>query len=403
MGHFPPAQDLTPGRSKPAIMVVYGTRPEAIKVAPLIRALDESGLFTVLVAVTAQHRTMLDQVNDVFGIKPEFDLDIHSQGQTLADITTRALTGAHALLAEVCPDAVVVQGDTTTVFAAALAAFYQKIPVAHLEAGLRTGNAYSPYPEEINRQMATRLATLHLAPTATSRANLLAEQVDPASVVITGNTVIDALLWTVGQSSGLGEPRYGDPVLDQLDRDDAPVLLVTAHRRESWGEPLRAVGRALSRIAGIHPGVRIVLPLHRNPVVREAIIPEIAGLPNVSVTEPLPYAGFARLMSRATVILTDSGGVQEEGPSLGKPVLVMRDTTERPEAVSAGTVRLVGTDENHIVAAVGHLLTDINAYASMANAVNPYGDGRAAGRAVAALAHFFGLGPPAEEFAGTSR
>ncbi|MGD0702630.1 MAG: UDP-N-acetylglucosamine 2-epimerase (non-hydrolyzing) [Trebonia sp.] len=384
-------------------MVVYGTRPEAIKVAPLIRALDESGLFTVQVAVTAQHRTMLDQVNDVFGIKPEFDLDIHSQGQTLAEITTRALTGTHALLAGVRPDAVMVQGDTTTVFAAALAAFYEKIPVAHLEAGLRTGNAYSPYPEEINRQMATRLAALHLAPTATSKANLLAEQVDPASVVVTGNTVIDALLWTVRQSSGLGEPRYGDPVLNRLDRDDAPLLLVTAHRRESWGEPLRAVGRALSRIAGTHPGLRIVLPLHRNPVVREAIIPEIAGLPNVIVTEPLPYAGFARLMSRATVILTDSGGVQEEGPSLGKPVLVMRDTTERPEAVSAGTVRLVGTGEEQIVAAVGHLLTDISAYASMANAVNPYGDGRAAGRAVAALAHFFGLGPPAEEFAGKRR
>jgi UDP-N-acetylglucosamine 2-epimerase (non-hydrolysing) len=384
-------------------MVVYGTRPEAIKVAPLIRALDESGRFTVQVAVTAQHRTMLDQVNDVFGIKPEFDLDIHSQGQTLAEITTRALSGTHALLAEVRPDAVVVQGDTTTVFAAALAAFYEKIPVAHLEAGLRTGNAYSPYPEEINRQMATRLAALHLAPTATSRANLLAEQVDPASVVITGNTVIDALLWTVRQPPGLGEPRYGDPVLDRLDRDDAPVLLVTAHRRESWGEPLRAVGRALSRIAGTHPGLRIVLPLHRNPVVREAIVPEIVGLPNVIVTEPLAYAGFARLMSRATVILTDSGGVQEEGPSLGKPVLVMRDTTERPEAVSAGTVRLVGTGEDQIVSAVGRLLTDVSAYASMANAVNPYGDGRAAGRAVAALAHFFGLGPRAEEFASKNR
>jgi UDP-N-acetylglucosamine 2-epimerase (non-hydrolysing) len=400
MGHFPPGQDMRPDRSKPAIMVVYGTRPEAVKVAPLIRALDESGLFTVQVAVTAQHRAMLDQVNDVFGIKPEFDLDIHRPGQTLAEITTRALTGTHALLADVRPDAVVVQGDTTTVFAAALAAFYEKIPVAHLEAGLRTGDPYSPYPEEINRQIATRLAALHLAPTATSKANLLAERVSPASVVVTGNTVIDALLWTVRQPTGLGEPHYGDPALDRLDRDDAPLLLVTAHRRESWGEPLRAVGRALSRIAGAHPGLRIVFPVHRNPVVRDAIIPQIAGLPNVIVTEPLPYAGFARLMNRATVILTDSGGVQEEGPSLGKPVLVMRDTTERPEAVSAGTVRLVGTGEDQIVGAVGRLLTDIAAYAAMSNAVNPYGDGRAAERAVAALAHFFRLGPPAEEFAG---
>jgi len=400
MGHFPPGQDMRSDRSKPAIMVVYGTRPEAVKVAPLIRALDESSLFTVQVAVTAQHRAMLDQVNDVFGIKPEFDLDIHRPGQTLAEITTRALTGTHALLADVRPDAVVVQGDTTTVFAAALAAFYEKIPVAHLEAGLRTGDPYSPYPEEINRQIATRLAALHLAPTATSKANLLAERVSPASVVVTGNTVIDALLWTVRQPTGLGEPHYGDPALDRLDRDDAPLLLVTAHRRESWGEPLRAVGRALSRIAGAHPGLRIVFPVHRNPVVRDAIIPQIAGLPNVIVTEPLPYAGFARLMNRATVILTDSGGVQEEGPSLGKPVLVMRDTTERPEAVSAGTVRLVGTGEDQIVGAVGRLLTDIAAYAAMSNAVNPYGDGRAAERAVAALAHFFRLGPPAEEFAG---
>lgn len=379
-------------------MVVYGTRPEAIKVAPLIMALDESEFFTPQVAVTAQHRTMLDQVNEVFGVKPEFDLDIHRSGQTLTEITTRALTGVQALLAGQRPDAVVVQGDTTTVFAAALAAFYEKIPVVHLEAGLRTGDPYSPYPEEINRQLATRLARLHLAPTGTSRANLLAEKVDPASVVVTGNTVIDALLWTVRQQPGHNEPPYGDPVLGRLDVNDAPVLLVTAHRRESWGEPLRAVGRALSRIAGEHPGLWIVFPLHRNPVVRDAIIPAITGLPNVIVTEPLPYAGFARLMNRATVILTDSGGIQEEGPSLGKPVLVMRDTTERPEALHAGTVRLVGTDEDEIVAAVGLLLTDIAAYAAMANAVNPYGDGQAAWRAVTALAHFFRLGPPAEEF-----
>jgi len=379
-------------------MVVYGTRPEAVKLAPLIRALEKSDLFEPLVVVTAQHRTMLDQVNRVFDIKPEFDLDIHCPGQTLAEITTRALTGVNALLADVRPDAVVVQGDTTSVFAAALAAFYEKIPSAHLEAGLRTCDPFSPYPEEINRQLATRLAALHLAPTATSRDNLLAERVDPAAVVVTGNTVIDALLWTVDQPPGVGEPRYGDPALDRLDRDDGPVLLVTAHRRESWGEPLRAVGRALNRIAGAHAGIKIAFPIHRNPVVRDAIIPSIAGLPNVIVTEPLPYGAFARLMNRATLILTDSGGVQEEGPSLGKPVLVMRDTTERPEAVAAGTVQLVGTDEDQIVECVDRLLTDLGAYAAMANAVNPYGDGHAAQRAVAALAHFFSLGPPAEEF-----
>jgi UDP-N-acetylglucosamine 2-epimerase (non-hydrolysing) len=374
------------------VMVIYGTRPEAVKVAPMIQALSASPLFSPLVAVTGQHRTMLDQVNDVFGITPEFDLDIFQAGQSLTDITTRALTGVQALLAEQRPDAVVVQGDTTTVLAAALAAFYQRIPVVHLEAGLRTDNPYSPYPEEINRRLATQLTTLHLAPTATSKANLLAENVDPASVVVTGNTVIDALLWTASRQGD-----YGDPALAGLD-EPGPVLLVTAHRRESWGEPMRGVGRALARIAGAHPELRVVFPVHANPLVRDAILPALAGLPNVTVTEPLPYGGFARLMNRASVILTDSGGVQEEGPSLGKPVLVMRDTTERPEAVEAGTVRLVGTDEDLIVKTTASLLTDERAYQAMAGAINPYGDGRAAARSVAALAHHFGLGPPASEF-----
>jgi UDP-N-acetylglucosamine 2-epimerase (non-hydrolysing) len=376
------------------IMVIYGTRPEAVKVAPLIRALEASPMFTPQVAVTAQHRSMLDQVNEVFDIKPEFDLDIHRPGQTLTAITTRALHGVQEILAEQRPDAIVVQGDTTTVFAAALAAFYEQIPVVHLEAGLRTGNPYSPYPEEINRRLATRLTALHLAPTATSKANLLTENIEPATVVVTGNTVIDALLWTVGRQFD-----YGEPALADLDASPAPVLLVTAHRRESWGTPLQKVGSALARIADEHRDLRIVFPIHRNPAVRDAILPAIGHLPNVTVTEPLPYGGFARLMNRATVILTDSGGVQEEGPSLGKPVLVMRDTTERPEAVQAGTVRLVGTDPDLIVGSVGRLLTDPAAYTAMANAVNPYGDGRAAERAVAAIAHHFGLGPPPDEFA----
>ncbi len=381
------------GVTKRRIMVVYGTRPEAVKVAPLIRGLAESSLFTPLVAVTAQHRSMLDQVNDVFGIKPDVDLDIHQPGQTLTDITTRALRGVQQVLAEHGPDAVVVQGDTTTVFAAALAAFYEQVPVVHLEAGLRTGDPYSPYPEEINRRLATRLAALHLAPTGTSRANLVAENVPAESIVVTGNTVIDALLWTVGR-----QLEYGDPALADLDQTSAPVLLVTAHRRESWGAPMQAIGRALARVAVAHPDLRVVFPIHRNPLVRDAIMPAIGHLANVTVTEPLPYGGFARLMKRAAVILTDSGGVQEEGPSLGKPVLVMRDTTERPEAVQAGTVKLVGTDEDLIVAAVCRLLTSASAYASMANAVNPYGDGKAAGRSVAALAHYFGLSPAPEEF-----
>jgi UDP-N-acetylglucosamine 2-epimerase (non-hydrolysing) len=392
--HVPDAPSQS-SASPRRVMIVYGTRPEAVKVAPLIRALKDSPLFTPVIAVTAQHRSMLDQVNDVFGIQPEFDLDIHHPGQTLAGITTRTLDGVQGLLAQQRPDAVVVQGDTTTVFASALAAFYQQVPVVHLEAGLRTGNPYSPYPEEINRRLAARLAALHLAPTATSKANLVLENVDQSAVVITGNTVIDALLWAV--RSGLG---YGDPALAELDRTDAPVLLVTAHRRESWGSPLRAVGRALARIARAHPELRIVFPIHRNPLVREAIVPAIQDLANVIMTEPLPYGGFARLMNRSSLILTDSGGVQEEGPSLGKPVLVMRDTTERPEAVLAGTVALVGTDEDLIADGVSRLLTDSDAYRAMASAVNPYGDGRAAERSVAALAHYFGLGPAADEFDG---
>jgi len=375
------------------IVVIYGTRPEAVKVAPLIRALRDSPLFTPLVAVTAQHRSMLDQVNEVFGIRPDFDLDIHEPGQTLAGVTTRALQGVQDLLTQERPDAVVVQGDTTTVVAAALAAFYEQIPVVHLEAGLRTGNRYSPFPEEINRRLATQLTTLHLAPTDRSRGNLVAENVDPTSIVVTGNTVIDALLWTVSRRFD-----YGDDALAELDSNDAPVLLVTAHRRESWGAPLHAVGRALARIARIHPELRIVFPIHRNPLVREAILPAIRGISNMVITEPLPYDGFCRLMNRATLILTDSGGVQEEGPSLGKPVLVMRDTTERPEAVEAGTVELVGTDEHRIVRSVDRLLSDPAAYVAMAKATNPYGDGRSADRAVAALAHYFLLGPPATEF-----
>lgn len=378
------------------IMVIYGTRPEAVKLAPLIRALAGSSLFSPQVVVTGQHRLMLDQVNEVFGILPDCDLNIHQPGQTLTDITTRALHGVHGLLAEHHPDAVVVQGDTTTVFAAALAAFYERIPVVHLEAGLRTDNPYSPYPEEINRRLVTTLTALHLAPTGTSKSHLLAENVKAAAIVVTGNTVIDALLWTVGRRAG-----YGDPMLAHLDRTTAPVLLVTAHRRESWGAPMRGIGRALARIAHDNPDLCVVFPIHRNPLVRDAIMPAVGGLPNIVVTEPLPYGGFARLMNRASVILTDSGGVQEEGPSLGKPVLVMRDTTERPEAVEAGAVKLVGTDEDHIVETVNHLLTDGDAYASMANVVNPYGDGRAADRAVAALAHHFGIGPPADEFGTT--
>jgi UDP-N-acetylglucosamine 2-epimerase (non-hydrolysing) len=306
-------------------------------------------------------------------------------------VTLRALEGLSPAVEQDKPDAVIVQGDTTTTFAGALAGFYHRVPVVHVEAGLRTGDPLSPYPEEINRRLTTQLTSLHLAPTSTAKRNLLTENVDESRVVVTGNTVIDALLWTVDQPPG-------DDEVDDLP--DARIVLVTAHRRESWGPPMEAVGRALAEIARTEPDVVIVFPIHRNPLVREAIGPAVEGLPNVRLMEPVPYAPFARLMKRAHIILTDSGGIQEEGPSLGKPVLVMRDTTERPEALAAGTVRLVGTEEHAITGAVRTLLHDERAYDAMANAVNPYGDGEAARRTVEALLHFFGEGPAPDQFAG---
>jgi|SRR3954452_675999 UDP-N-acetylglucosamine 2-epimerase (non-hydrolysing) len=383
--------------AKRTALVVYGTRPEAVKMAPVVQALEASAHFRPVVAVTGQHREMLHQVNEVFGIKPEYDLDLCAPGQSLTDITVGALAGIGRVLAAERPDIVLVQGDTTTTYAAALAAFYRKVPVAHLEAGLRTYDRYDPFPEEINRRLTTQLASLHLAPTATSRANLLADGIDPQAIVVTGNTVIDALHWTVAQ-----QRPYSDPTLTVVDNTDAPVLLVTAHRRESWGEPMARIGRAVARIAADHPEAIVVFPIHRNPLVRDAVLPALAGLPNVVVTEPQPYGEFCRLMARATLILTDSGGVQEEGPSLGVPVLVMRETTERPEAVEAGTVELVGTDEDRIVAETHRLLIDAGARAAMARTINPYGDGRAAQRTVAAIAHYFGLGPRPAEFDPTT-
>jgi len=375
------------------IMVVFGTRPEAIKLAPVVQALDRAPGFEPIVAVTAQHREMLDQVLDTFGILPQHDLNILKDRQTLTDVTVRALEGMTPVIEQERPDAVIVQGDTTTTFVGALAAFYQRVPVIHVEAGLRTRDPYSPYPEEINRRLTTQLTALHLPPTTMSKRNLLLEGVDESRVVVTGNTVIDALLWTVEQPLAAGAD-----VLTGLD--GKRVVLVTAHRRESWGPAMEGVGRALAAIARTEPDVEIVFPMHRNPRVREAIVPSVEGLPNVRLLEPLPYAPFAHLMRRADLILTDSGGIQEEGPSLGKPVLVMRDTTERPEAIVAGTARLVGTDEHVVSGAVRTLLHDADAYAAMANAVNPYGDGEAARRTVEALGHFFGDGPCPDEFTG---
>jgi UDP-N-acetylglucosamine 2-epimerase (non-hydrolysing) len=372
-------------------MAIYGTRPEAIKVAPVVQALRRSDHIEPVVVVTGQHREMLDQVNTLFGIVPDHDLDILTARQSLEDITARALHGLSPVLVRERPDLVLVQGDTTTCFAAALSAFYHQVPVAHLEAGLRTDNPYNPFPEEVNRRLTTQLASLHLAPTATSRSNLLASGVAEDAIVTTGNTVIDALLDVVGR-----DMPFETAELKRLE--DQRFVLVTAHRRESWGEPMRNCGMAIRRLAQHFVDVVFVLPVHLNPVVREVLLPLLCDLSNVLITEPLDYGDFARCMSACEVVLTDSGGVQEEAPSLGKPVLVMRDTTERPEAVLAGTVRLVGTDQEMIVREVTELLTSESAYARMARAVNPYGDGLAASRSVAAIEHFFGYAERPAEF-----
>lgn len=372
-------------------MPVYGTRPEAIKMAPVVQGLQASDRYRTTIVSTGQHREMLAQVHRTFGLTPDHDLDIFQRGLGLDGVTARTVERLTPLLEADRPDVVVVQGDTTSAFAAGLAAYYQQIPVVHVEAGLRTPSIWSPFPEEGNRRLLTRLAELHLAPTSGSRDNLLREGVDPRSVVVTGNTVIDAFL-SIAKGDGVldvpGVPELGD----------RRMILVTSHRRESWGDPMRATARALARLARQEPDVVLVLPLHGNPMVQDIFRPALEDLPNVVLVEALGYTDFARLTARATLVVTDSGGVQEEAPSLGKPVLVLRDDTERPEAVEAGTARLVGTDEERIVQEVTTLLHDQAAYDLMAHAVNPYGDGRAGARSVAALDQMFGLGERMPDF-----
>jgi UDP-N-acetylglucosamine 2-epimerase (non-hydrolysing) len=375
------------------VMVIYGTRPEAIKVAPLVLALQSNRQIVVGTTVTGQHREMLDQVNELFGIEPDHDLDLMVPGASLADLASRVLQRVAEVLAVERPDAVVVQGDTSTAFISALAAFYAQIPVIHLEAGLRTGDLYSPFPEEANRQLVGRLAALHLAPTATSRANLLAEGIDGRTIAVTGNTVIDALQGAVSKPV-----RFSDDALARLVARGERFVLVTAHRRESWGDPMRQAMAAVRDRALADSSLHWVVPMHRNPIVRSVIETALDDLKNVSLIEPLSYLEFCHAMRAARLLLTDSGGVQEEAPSLGKPVLLMRDTTERPEAVHAGTVRLVGTDRDVLGKELQLLLDDNDAYAAMANAVNPYGDGQAARRSVAAIEELFDLGRRLPDF-----
>ncbi len=374
------------------VMAVFGTRPEAIKMAPVILELRKfPAEFETTVAVTAQHREMLDQVLALFKIQPDFDLNIMLAGQTLFDITSRALLGLNEILSEVKPDIVLVHGDTTTTFTGALAAFYHQIAVGHVEAGLRTGNKFSPFPEEINRKLTSALADLNFAPTETARENLLREGVSAEKIFVTGNTVIDALQQTVR-----ADFTFADNFLNELR---SRVILVTTHRRENLGEPMRNVYRALKKILADFPDAEIIFPVHKNPKVREIVSAELGNVAQVHLIEPLDYEPFANLMSRATLILTDSGGVQEEAPALGKPVLVLRETTERPEAVSAGTVKLVGTDTDKIYGAAKLLLNDAGEYQKMANAVNPYGDGKAARRIVQALRwHYRFYSQPPETF-----
>ena len=362
------------------VMTIFGTRPEAIKMAPVVMELrqhaDEIETRTL---VTAQHREMLDQVLHLFHIVPEYDLNIMAAGQTLFDITTRAMMGLNEVFQKDRPDLVLVHGDTTTTFAGALAAYYHQIPVGHVEAGLRTHDIYSPFPEEMNRRLTGGIAALHFAPTATAHDNLRAEGVPERDIFITGNTVIDALHHTV-------RPDYALPAeLTQVDFAHRRVLLVTTHRRENLGEPMRHVYRAIHNIIHEIEDVEVIFPVHRNPKVREIVQEELGRLPRTHLIDPLDYEPFANLMARVFIVLTDSGGVQEEAPALGKPVLVLRDTTERPEAVSAGTVRLVGTDEQRVYGETMRLLTDPDAYRRMAEAVNPYGDGRAARRIIEAI------------------
>ncbi|SMX85088.1 non-hydrolyzing UDP-N-acetylglucosamine 2-epimerase [Brevibacterium aurantiacum] len=364
----------------PRIVVIYGTRPEAIKLAPIVKVLQDDSLFEPIVVVTGQHREMLDQVNQVFDIEPHVNLDIMSHGQTLNEIASSVVSKIDGVLAEYKPDFVIVQGDTTTVMGAAIAAFNCEVPVVHLEAGLRSGDINSPFPEEANRRIVSQIASVHLAPSSVSRSNLLANGVRAEDIHVIGNTVIDALHWAIAQRSELTINGLSDTSLK-----DKLVLLVTTHRRENLGANMREIGRALKELALKHSNLVIVWPAHKNPQVRAAIIPEIEAIENVVSIEPVDYGSFCQLLSRSDIVLTDSGGIQEEAPSLGKPVLVLRENTERPEAVAAGTAKLIGTDERRIVSEVSNLIDNTSAYSAMANAVNPYGDGNSAPRTLAIL------------------
>ena len=362
------------------VMVIFGTRPEAIKVVPVIKELEAREETNPIVCITAQHREMLDQILQEFDIKADYDLNIMKQGQTLAEITTRALVGLEKIIKEVKPDIVLVHGDTTTTFAGALAAFYNGTTIGHLEAGLRTYNKYSPYPEEMNRQMVSTLADIHFAPTNKSKQNLIRESKEN-NIYVTGNTAIDALELTIKED-------YKNPEIGEFDEKER-IILLTSHRRENIGTPMENIFKAVKRIADEYEDIRIIYPVHKNPKVREIANRILSNDPKIKLIEPLDVIDFHNLMNKSYLILTDSGGIQEEAPSLGKPVLVLRDTTERPEGIRAGTLKLVGTDEEEIYKQTKTLLEDKNEYNKMAKASNPYGDGFASKRIVDAIIDYF--------------
>mgnify|MGYP002813339925 FL=1 len=368
------------------IAVVFGTRPDTIKLAPIILELRRHPRFRVITIATAQHRHMLDQVLDVFKIKPDFDLDIMEPKQSLARLTKNSIAALDDVLVETKPDMVLVQGDTTTTFVGSLAAFYRQIPVGHVEAGLRTQDKANPFPEEINRRLTSCIADLHFAPTSTAKRALLKENIRSENVIVTGNSVIDALRYSIKKVYNFPDRR-----LNEFVKERRRIILLTMHRRENWGTPMTGACEAVKKLARQYPDDRFVFPVHLNPIVREVVYPILGSIKNVVLIEPLPYSDFVNLMARSYLILTDSGGVQEEGPSLGKPILVLRTITERPEAVKSGTVKLVGLDPSRITVTARRLLDNATAYRQMANATNPYGDGHASRRTIKALQHFFGF------------
>ncbi len=367
------------------VMSVFGTRPEAIKMAPLVKLLQQTPEIKSIVCVTAQHRQMLDQVLEIFDLKPDYDLDIMQAKQTLAGITTRALTGLEEVMAKEKPDLVLVHGDTSTTFAGALAAYYNQIKVGHVEAGLRTYDKYQPFPEEMNRRLTGALCDLHFAPTPLAKEHLLKENIPEADISITGNTVIDALQHTIE-----ADYTFSEAVLNTIDYQNKRVIAMTAHRRENLGEPLEAICRAVLRLAEEFPDVEVVYAVHKNPAVQEVVYRILGGHPSIHLTEPLDLKDMHNLMSRSYFVMTDSGGLQEEVPSMGKPVLVLRNVTERPEGVEAGTLKLAGTDEETIYAMAKELLCDAAAYQAMAQAKNPFGDGQASRRIIEHILYAFG-------------